>query len=44
MGAPSGRPEYTLDRADNSLGYTHGNMRWATWHQQRINRRPVTAS
>lgn len=35
-----GRPLYTLDRRDNNLGYRPGNIRWATWAQQRRNQRP----
>lgn len=34
-----GNPGYTLDRADNSLGYQPGNMRWATATEQSRNRR-----
>jgi hypothetical protein len=30
---------YTMDRADNSLGYCPGNLRWATKSQQVQNRR-----
>jgi hypothetical protein len=40
--SPSGkRPAFTLDRADNNRGYEPGNVRWATWHEQRVNRRTV---
>lgn len=30
---------YTIDRIDNNKGYEPGNLRWATWHQQVMNRR-----
>lgn len=35
------RPENTtLDRIDNSLGYTSENCRWATYKEQRANQSP----
>lgn len=37
MGDP--KPFFTLDRIDNSLGYTKDNCRWATKKQQGNNRR-----
>ncbi len=32
-------PSLTLDRADNSLGYSRSNCRWASRREQRINSR-----
>ena len=35
------RPErMTLDRVNVNGNYEPGNVRWATWAQQRANRRP----
>lgn len=35
--APS--PKHTLDRIDNSKGYTPKNCRWGTWKDQSLNKR-----
>lgn len=37
---PGGMSLWTLDRRDNDGNYELGNIRWATWLQQRRNRRP----
>lgn len=34
------RDEVTLDRIDNDGDYVPGNLRWTTWHNQRLNQRP----
>ncbi len=36
---PKPGPGYTLDRIDPAGNYEPGNVRWATAHEQRINRR-----
>jgi hypothetical protein len=38
--APSWQEGLTLDRVDNSLGYSKSNCRWATRSEQIRNRRP----
>jgi hypothetical protein len=32
-------PDHTLDRIDNDGNYEPGNVRWATWAEQTINKR-----
>lgn len=32
----------TLDRIDVNGNYEPGNCRWATWHEQRVNQRPMS--
>lgn len=39
MGSPP--PGYTLERNDNSKGYSKANCRWASWADQQANRRHV---
>lgn len=42
VGTPTpGRP--TLDRIDNEGNYEPGNVRWATWSEQRLNQRNARA-
>jgi hypothetical protein len=35
---PGGMPAWTLNRKDNRRGYEPGNIEWADWHTQRVNR------
>jgi hypothetical protein len=37
---PRPSPGHSIDRRDNSLGYSRSNCRWATHKEQSINRRP----
>jgi len=36
---PRPTPQHSLDRKDNNGNYEPGNVRWATWHEQRLNQR-----
>lgn len=35
---PRPSPDHTIDRLDNNLGYQPGNVRWASYHEQNVNR------
>jgi hypothetical protein len=37
---PSGKPLYTLDRADGTRGYAPGNVQWSTASEQQFNQGP----
>mgnify|MGYP001565116108 CR=1 FL=1 len=39
---PMPSEHHTLDRVNNSKGYEPGNCRWATRHEQQLNRRQKT--
>ena len=36
---PKPSPRHTIDRIDGTKGYVPGNVRWATYHEQAVNRR-----
>lgn len=38
---PKPSPKHSIDRIDGSKGYEPGNVRWATWAEQRLNRASV---
>lgn len=38
---PRPSPKHTVDRKNNDGHYEVGNVRWATWTEQRLNRRPT---
>jgi len=37
-------PDLTIDRIDNDRGYAPGNVRWATYTEQRLNQRRMKPS